>query len=46
MSEIHDSNRLGKNIRALRNFYGKSQEDLAAHLFVNRNTISHYQQFS
>ena len=43
MSEINDSNRLGNNIRALRIFYGESQKNLATHLFVNRNTISHYE---
>lgn len=34
---------LGKNIRALRNAYGETQEELGIAINVEKNTISHYE---
>lgn len=40
---INDDNRLGNNIRSLRNAYGDTQQDLAKAVGVSRNSISYYE---
>lgn len=38
-----DLKRLGANIRSLRKAYGETQEQLAEAIFVEKNTISNYE---
>lgn len=38
------TNRLGKNIKALRNAYGETQEKLGEAIHVEKNTISNYEK--
>ncbi|MGX7047455.1 hypothetical protein RU86_GL000173 [Lactococcus piscium] len=39
-----DTNKIGKNIKALREVYGETQKELAAALYLNVNTISKYER--
>ena len=38
-----DYEKIGNNIRSLRNYYGETQEELGALLYVEKNTISQYE---
>lgn len=40
---MYNMDRLGKNIRSLRNAYGESQEQLGAAIYVEKNTVSSYE---
>ncbi len=39
-----ESDKLGANIRSLRRAYGETQEQLAAVLYTEKNTISNYER--